>query len=50
MEEQWESSIANIANPFAEFTNRQEYNRRRDIASGRINTLITYNLQVLRAC
>lgn len=49
-EEQWQSSLTNIVNPFSEFTNRQEYQRRKDIASGRINTLITYNLQVLRDC
>lgn len=49
-EEQWAASLQNIATPFGAIINSKEYQRRQEIASGRINTLITYNLQVLRDC
>lgn len=50
MEEQWAASFQNIVTPLAPLTDANGYRRRHEISSGRINTLITYNLQVLRGC
>lgn len=50
MEEQWAASFQNIITPMAPITDANGYRRRLEISSGRINTLITYNLQVLKDC
>ncbi len=50
MEEQWAASFQNIVTPLAPITDANGYRRRYEISSGRTNTLITYNLQVLRDC